>query len=135
MRHQITNSQESNNPSSPNRRLWLTVAAIGAVLLLAAHALLSAFDFGDRQFVRNFERPAQDWIYEILMVAAAVAVLLRAVGRRTGRLGWLLFGTGLAFWAAGDCCGWSAYGVADQPRTRRSATASTSGCMCSGSPA
>ena len=84
-----------------NRRFWLGAVAVGFALVLV-NAVLALFDFGDRAFVRDVERPLQDIAYEIVMVGAAVAVFARAVVSTRFRLGWALIGASLALDAAAD---------------------------------
>ncbi len=45
---------------------------------------------------------AEDWVYDAVMVGAAVACLLRARRADGERLGWGLLGLALAVWAAGE---------------------------------
>jgi PAS domain S-box-containing protein len=57
--------------------------------------------FGDIR-PRRVDRFLSDWLYRILIVGAAVAVLMRAALFREQRLAWTFIGLGFAFWAAGD---------------------------------
>ena len=68
---------------------------LGALLLLIADTTLQFGSAGFSQFV-------EDWIYDFITMAAALATLARAALRRDERLTWALLGVGLLSWAAGD---------------------------------
>jgi two-component system cell cycle response regulator len=73
------------------------VLAVGAALLAAtwAHALLG---FGGTTADDLFAR----WIYDGIILSAAVALLWRAAARPAGRLPWLALGIGLLLHLVGD---------------------------------
>ena len=80
----------------PNRTRKVLGALAGIVFVgwaaFAIHALLGVG-----------EGPAFDsWLYDALMGAAGIACLLRAKLVKTEQLAWLLFGTGLLLWTAGE---------------------------------
>ena len=73
---------------------WLFVA-IGGLSLHAAHTGLG---LGGREVTALFD----EWLYNGLMLGAAFACVVRGIKVRTDRLSWLLLGTGLLSWSAGD---------------------------------
>ena len=71
-------------------------AAVLAMLgLLASFAM--ALGLGGDGVLRG-----EQWLYNALLAAAAIAVLARAAIRPEQRAAWMLIGIGLALWAAGD---------------------------------
>ena len=80
------------------RRLVLQIALAVGLAGLCAHALHGTFDFGGGRLDSVFS----DWVYNGLMVGAALVCLGRAVAVRESRLGWLAVGLSLGAWTAGD---------------------------------
>jgi len=72
------------------------LGAIAAGVLL--HALHTVLGFGGPSVDSWFD----DYLYNAVLIAAAAACLLRGVSVADERWAWLAFGTGLAFWGAGD---------------------------------
>ena len=76
-----------------------------------------------------------DWIYNGVLVGAALVCVARAVLVREERIAWALIGIGLLAWSAADLYYTAVLGKLEAPPTRRSAT---SGGWCttprSGSP-
>jgi two-component system cell cycle response regulator len=68
---------------------------LGALLLLIADTTL---EFGSADL--NYF--VEDWVYDFITMAAALATLARAAVRKEERLTWALLGAGLLSWAAGD---------------------------------
>src|SRR5919112_2233972 len=92
-------SQVSQSPREGQTK-WLAGArvvqaiALVALVAYAAHAL---FGLGGDSLTGLFE----DWVYNGVMVAAALLALLRAAVVPAQRLAWAALGCGLAFWVAG----------------------------------
>ena len=68
---------------------------LGALLLLVADTTLQFGSAGFSHFV-------EDWVYDFITLAAALATLGRAAMRKDERVTWALLGAGLLCWAAGD---------------------------------
>jgi diguanylate cyclase (GGDEF)-like protein len=75
-------------------RAALTVALLG----LAAHAAHTGLGLGRPELDDLFDQ----WLYNVLMVGAALACLLRGVVVREDRVAWLVLGAGALAWSAGD---------------------------------
>jgi two-component system, cell cycle response regulator len=73
---------------------WLILAIAG----LSLHAAHTGLGVGGHELNALFD----EWLYNALMLGAAVACLARGVLVRTDRLSWLLLGAGLLSWSAGD---------------------------------
>ena len=83
----------------PHRRLHLiwtgfALAAAG----LALHVAHTGFGVGGG----GVNALIDEWLYNALMLGAALACLLRGVVVQTDRFSWLLLGAGLLSWSAGD---------------------------------
>ena len=86
--------------------LHRAVTVLGAAALLgfavyAAHMLLG-FGSPERDFL------IQEWVYGFVTLSGALITLAVAWARPQGRAPWLLIGTGLLLWSAGDLT-WSAF--------------------------
>jgi two-component system, cell cycle response regulator len=85
--------------ATSTRRPWKgrAVAAV-AFAALAAHAAHTGLGLGRPQLNEFFDQ----WLYNGLMVGAAVACLLRGVLRPGDRAAWLVLGAGALAWSGGD---------------------------------
>jgi diguanylate cyclase (GGDEF)-like protein len=83
---------------SPSLLRPVTGLRRAALVALVAYAAYSIVGFGGATVERVFE----DWVYNALLVGAAVLCLLRARLVATERTAWLLLGLGLAAWSAGE---------------------------------
>jgi two-component system, cell cycle response regulator len=79
------------------RRPGRAVAAV-AFAALAAHAAHTGLGVGRPELNGVFDQ----WLYNGLMLGAAVACLLRGVVRPADRVAWLLLGAGALAWSGGD---------------------------------
>ena len=79
----------------PHLATGLLVLAVAGLSLHAAH---TAFGLGGRGLNALFD----EWLYNALMLGAALACLVRGISVRTDRVSWLLLGAGLLSWSAGD---------------------------------
>ena len=89
-------------PELDKRRspLRLLGSAVGAVVLVALALVIAHTTVG--LGTPRFSYLIEEWVYDFITMAAAVATLARAALRRDGRLGWGLLGAGLLAWAASD---------------------------------
>jgi diguanylate cyclase (GGDEF)-like protein len=83
---------------SPRGRFLLRCAGAALVLGFLAFALHAATGFGGSAAETFFGI----WIYDALMLGAAVSCLVRAAIVRRERLAWALLGAGLMAWTAGE---------------------------------
>jgi two-component system, cell cycle response regulator len=75
-------------------RLVLGGIVLGALLVVIAHSTLG-LGSGHSYFI-------EEWVYDFITMAAALATLWRAAVRKEQRVSWALLGFGLLGWAAGD---------------------------------
>ena len=87
---------EATTPKQ-SRKLLRTSQAITCAVLVA-FAAHTGFGIGGRGLNSFFN----DWVYNALVLVAAVSCLLRAVRLRERRAGWLVLGMGLASWSTGE---------------------------------
>ena len=85
---------DSSPPISPALKL---ASLVGLVLLLA-HAVHTGLDVASPQLDGFFDQ----WVYNGLMVGAAVAIVARGVLVPGERLAWIALGIGVGCWATGD---------------------------------
>jgi two-component system, cell cycle response regulator len=83
---------------NPSGRVFLRAAQLVALFLVAAHIGHTAFDLGGDSLKSFFD----NWVYNGLIVAAALFCLARAALVVPERRAWLSLGIALAFWAAGE---------------------------------
>src|SRR5829696_2099402 len=84
---------------TPSRRPWKARAlAVVAFAALAAHAAHTGLGVGHPGLDDFFDQ----WLYNALMLGAALACLLRGIARRGDRTAWLLLGAGALAWSGGD---------------------------------
>ena len=90
---------EATDHATPERRPWLgrALAAL-AFAALAAHAAHTGLGVGRPELDGFFDQ----WLYNALMLGAALACLLRGIVRPGDRLAWLLLGAGALAWSGGD---------------------------------
>src|SRR3712207_6777953 len=90
---------EATTHAPPQRRPWLgrAVAAL-AFAALAVHAARTGMGVGQPELDGFFDQ----WLYNALMLGAALACLLRGFVRSGDRLAGLLLGAGALAWSAGD---------------------------------
>ena len=86
------------NADTP-RRPWMgrALAAL-ALTALALHAAHTGLGLGKPELNPLFD----EWLYNGLMLGAAVACVLRGVLRPADRIAWLLLGAGALAWSGGD---------------------------------
>src|SRR5215213_10255709 len=85
--------------ATSSRRPWKGRAlAVLAFAGLAAHAAHTGLGVGRPGLDGFFDQ----WLYNTLMVGAALACLLRGVVRPGDRTAWLLLGAGALAWSGGD---------------------------------
>ncbi|HEV3001247.1 MAG TPA: diguanylate cyclase [Solirubrobacteraceae bacterium] len=89
---------DANVDPKPERPWKGRVIAALALLALAAHAAHTGLGLGRPELNQLFD----EWVYNGLMVGAALACVLRGVLRPTDRVAWLLLGAGALAWSAGD---------------------------------
>ncbi|HEX8205669.1 MAG TPA: HD domain-containing phosphohydrolase [Solirubrobacteraceae bacterium] len=83
----------------PSRRPWKGGAvALVAFAALAAHAAHTGLGLGRPGLDQLFD----EWLYNGLMLGAALACLLRGIVRPADRAAWLLLGAGALAWSGGD---------------------------------
>jgi two-component system cell cycle response regulator len=99
-----------DNRRSAPRLLGLAAA----VVVLAAMALIIAHTTVGLGTPR-YSFLIEEWVYDFVTMAAALAVLGRAALRRDGRLGWGLLGLGLLAWAGSDLYWTLELGKLDEP--------------------
>ena len=87
---------EATTPKQ-SRKLLRTSQAITCAVLVA-FAAHTGFGIGGRGLNSFFN----DWVYNGLVLVAAISCLLRAVRLRERRAGWLVLGMGLASWSTGE---------------------------------
>jgi two-component system cell cycle response regulator len=83
---------------APRGRILLRAAQVAALCLLLAHIAHTAFDVGDPSLSSFFD----NWVYNGLIVGAALFCLGRAVLVQPERRAWLSLGIALSLWAAGE---------------------------------
>src|SRR3712207_493899 len=83
---------------SPRMLLVLRTAQAVALLALAAHAAHSGLGLWHPALDGFFA----DWVYNGLMVGAAVALVARGILVRGDRAAWLILGAGALAWSGGD---------------------------------
>jgi two-component system cell cycle response regulator len=79
----------------PHPSTLLLAALIGGLGVFVLHTTL---DFGGKALDDLFT----DWVYNIVMLGSALAVLARAASAREERAAWLAMGAGLLFWSFGE---------------------------------
>ena len=75
--------------------LW-GLLALGVAGLLLHAAWIAGLGRGELNLLINH------WVYNGVLIVAAIACLVRAAGAQGDRIAWLAFGLGLALWTAGD---------------------------------
>src|SRR5688572_6986208 len=90
---------EATIHAADRRRPWIGRAlATLAFAALAAHAAHTGFGLGRPGLDGFFD----EWLYNGLMLGAALACLLRGIVRPGDRAVWLLLGAGTLAWSGGD---------------------------------
>ena len=90
---------EVNVPAIPHRRPWKgRLLAALAFAALAAHAAHTGLGVGRPELNGFFDQ----WLYNGLMLGAALACVLRGLVKPADRLAWLLLGAGALAWSGGD---------------------------------
>jgi diguanylate cyclase (GGDEF)-like protein len=84
--------------AGPQGKLALRIAAIAGLLALAFHIAHGQFGLGGP----GADSFTYDWLYDAVIIGGAASCLIRAAVVRDERVPWLIFGTGLAFNAAGE---------------------------------
>jgi len=92
-------------------RRGLRIAAIAGVVAIALHVAHGELGLGAPALNGFFN----DWVYDAIVMAAAVSCLLRTWLIREERLPWLLLGVGLAFNATGEIYYSIAFGDTGNP--------------------
>jgi len=98
---------------SPRVRGALRVAAVAGLLALALHIAHGQFGVGGRA-LNDF---VKDWIYDGIIVGAAISCLVRGWLVPDGRAAWLVLGAGLTLDATGEIYYTLAFGNAANPPT------------------
>ncbi len=75
--------------------LW-GLLALGLAGMLLHAAWIAGLGRGELNLLINH------WVYNGVLIVAAIACLVRAAGAQGDRIAWLAFGLGLALWTAGD---------------------------------
>ena len=99
-------------PAGQGRRRWIVrgFAALG-LLALAFHVAHGELGLGGHAL----DRFTDDWLYDAIVVGAAVACFARGLLVRGERVAWLLIGVGIAFDAAGEIYYSLAFGESGTP--------------------
>ena len=74
------------------------LAAIVATIALAVHVAHTGFGFGHPEH----DALVDEWVYNGLMLGAALACVLRGLLGRTDRVAWSILGAGALAWSSGD---------------------------------
>jgi diguanylate cyclase (GGDEF)-like protein len=84
----------------PNSAVRLARGALAGIVLAALLLVIAhnTVHLGSPRYSYWIE----EWVYDFITMAAAVATLARAALRKEERLQWALLGIGLLFWAVGD---------------------------------
>jgi two-component system cell cycle response regulator len=86
-----------HDPPDQTRRPFLRACQVAATVALAAFAAHAALGFGE-----GLDSFFNDWVYNGLVVAAALSCLVRAARVREDRFPWLVMGLGLAAWSVAE---------------------------------
>src|SRR5687768_17589649 len=88
----------AHSPATP----WMTTAVrillCGAAVATVAHGMFTVFGVGKPGLNDIFN----EWLYDVVIVAAALACLLRGILVREDRAAWLMIAAGTWLWAIGD---------------------------------
>jgi two-component system, cell cycle response regulator len=87
----------SAQPRPPLRtaQTVVVVALVASLAVVIAHTL---FNLGAPHYSFFIE----NWLYDFVTMTSGLLIVVKALTRRNGRLGWGLIGLGLVFWATGD---------------------------------
>jgi diguanylate cyclase (GGDEF)-like protein len=95
-----------------HHRFRLARVALGAAaVLLLAHGLHAALNVGGDRLDTVFD----PWIYNALVLASALACVVRAVAIPGARAAWVFFALGATCWSAAEITWAALYGSLDEP--------------------
>ena len=88
----------AHSPATPRMTTAVRILLCGAAVATVAHGMFTVFGVGKPGLNDIFN----EWLYDVVIVAAALACLLRGILVRDDRAAWLMIAAGTWLWAIGD---------------------------------